>query len=320
MANIRLKDFRKNNSMKLALHCVSFIFISIFYTQTCVATETDAHTDYDSIKRLNDAFRQAYAKTRDQVLQQSGPIILVQGHRLILINGDKRLEGSIVNNAYHDLKTVAHTPLAIYALLALQKNGSLSDTVASHLVELKKTITQVSREFVDRLDDAALETRQQILLESCIDFIDNVLVSKRYSHQKLLSLTKGSLPQIQENLEEASKYRIDNYHFQALEWRKMLGPDQWARMHVLIPGATMSRVNHLAVQYFAKLLGERGESRRIIYAESRFAESQALDLLGTHLFDTQIGIAFFSDPWRMHRDALGTSAARYLETMEFDTE
>ena len=306
--------------MKLALHCISFIFISTFSSQTCLASETQSQANYDSIRRLNDAFRLAYAKTRDQVLQQSGPIILVQGHRLILFNGAQRLEGSIVNSAYHDLKTVAHTPLAIYALLALQKNGSLSDTVASHLIEFKDTITQVSKEFVDRLDDGALEARQQILLESCIDFIDNVLISKHYSHQKLLKFTKGSLPQIQENLEEASKYRIDNYHFQALEWRKMLGPDQWARMHVLIPGATMSRVNNLAVQYFAKLLGERGESRRIIYAESRFAESQALELLGTHLFDTQIGIDFFSNPWRMHRDALGTSAARYLETMQFDTE
>lgn len=131
-------------------------------------------------------------------------------------------------------------------------------------------------------------------------------------------MRRRSLPQIQENLAVAAKYRIENYHQQILKWRETLSDQQWERTHVLIPGSPMARKNSLAVQYFAKLFGERGEGRRIIYAESLFAESQAINLLGTHLLDTQIGIDFFADPWRMHRDALGTATAKYLETLRFD--
>ena len=41
-------------------------------------------------------------------------------------------------------------------------------------------------------------------------------------------------------------------------------------------------------------------------------ESQALDLLGTHLLDGTVGEAFFGDFMRMHRDLLGDAAKQYL--------
>ena len=82
----------------------------------------------------------------------------------------------------------------------------------------------------------------------------------------------------------------------------------------------MPRQNHLAVQYFAKLLGEQGEGARIVYAESLFTESQALKRLGTHVLDTQIGRDMFGDPWRMHRDLLGVAAAEYLDQLSFDKQ
>jgi hypothetical protein len=67
-----------------------------------------------------------------------------------------------------------------------------------------------------------------------------------------------------------------------------------------------------ATQYFARLLGENGEGKRIVYAESIFEESRALNLLGAHLLDTRIGSAFFDDAGRMHRDLLSDAAREYL--------
>jgi hypothetical protein len=77
-------------------------------------------------------------------------------------------------------------------------------------------------------------------------------------------------------------------------------------------GPQLPRKDNLAVQYFARLLGEPGEGRRIVYAESLFDEPEALDLLATHLVDTQVGLDFFDDPMRMHRDLLGDAAREYL--------
>ena len=174
--------------------------------------------------------------------------------------------------------------------------------------------------FDGRLGDPQLESQQKQMLQKCAGYVERVLERKSYCKDELRKLLRQLVPQIQINLRAAAKLRIDNYHHQMLVWRKTLDADQWSQLRIVIPGAALPRQNSLAVQYFAKLLGERGEGRRIVYAESLFTESQALKLLGTHLLDTEIGVDFFSDPWRMHRDALGTAAAEYLEQLEFPGE
>ncbi len=77
----------------------------------------------------------------------------------------------------------------------------------------------------------------------------------------------------------------------------------------------MPRRNNLAVQYFARLLGEKGEGKRIIYAEALFDESKALKLLGTHRIDTRLGEDIFDEPLYMHRDLLSDAAKNYLDEL-----
>jgi hypothetical protein len=52
-----------------------------------------------------------------------------------------------------------------------------------------------------------------------------------------------------------------------------------------------------------------------VYAEALFEEPKALNLLGTHLVDTEIGRDFFAEPTRMKRDLLGDAAEQILEEM-----
>ena len=75
----------------------------------------------------------------------------------------------------------------------------------------------------------------------------------------------------------------------------------------------MPRRDNVGTQYFARLLGEKGEGKRVLYAEAIFDEARALNLLGTKLIDTRIGEDFFDDPLRMHRDLLGDAARAYLD-------
>ena len=79
-----------------------------------------------------------------------------------------------------------------------------------------------------------------------------------------------------ENLELAAKYRIENYRNQIFQWRDELDEKEWSKLVFLVPGIPMARENNLAVQFCAKFLGEKGEGRRIVYAESMFDETAAL--------------------------------------------
>jgi hypothetical protein len=94
------------------------------------------------------------------------------------------------------------------------------------------------------------------------------------------------------------------------------GSDEAARFKkgysVVILGSAAPRKGSLTVQYFARLLGEPGEGARIVYAESIRDESKALDLMATWAVDTGIGVDFFNDPLRMHRDLLADVAQDYL--------
>ena len=81
-------------------------------------------------------------------------------------------------------------------------------------------------------------------------------------------------------------------------------------------GSAMPRQQNLAVQYFAWLLSEPGEGKRIVYSESVWDEQKALGLLATHQIDGDIGAAFFDDDRRMHRDLLADAAKDILKGME----
>ena len=131
------------------------------------------------------------------------------------------------------------------------------------------------------------------MLKGCRQFVNEVLRAGRVSRSELIRFIRQNVGHAQENLDRATAYRIDNYHAQATAWRAKLGPEKWAALRVVILGSSMARRHSLTTQYFAKLLGEPGESDRIVYAESLFDEQKALERLGTHLFDTHIGEDFF---------------------------
>jgi hypothetical protein len=78
-------------------------------------------------------------------------------------------------------------------------------------------------------------------------------------------------------------------------------------------GSALPRRDNLAVQFFAKILGEPGEGKRIIYAEALYDEPKALRLLATSQVDSEMALAFFDDPLMLHRDLLADAATKYLK-------
>ncbi len=305
--------------MKCITRTASVILCSFFFSVSGDATDSPyVQSANDPMQELNVFFRTAYAHARQDVLEHGGPIIVATGNRLILIDQGQRTVGTMVDRAYHDLKTVAHTPIAVYCALAREPDGPLKEEATERLEELLPLIDGALDVFEGGVYDAEDTPRQQAVLKGCKQFVNEVLRAGRVSRSELIGFIRQNVGHAQENLDRATAYRIDNYHAQATAWRAKLGPEKWAALRVVIPGSSMARRHSLTTQYFAKLLGEPGESDRIVYAESLFDEQKALERLGTHLFDMQIGEDFFSDRWRMHRDALGASAAHYLDALSMD--
>jgi hypothetical protein len=268
------------------------------------------------LAELNKSFRAAYARARQQVLDQAGPIILAEGDSLVLRRGGKRSEVRYVPAVYHTLKAVSHIPLAIYSLLFLYGEGPLSEQHLADLRDYRRRIDGAGKELEGHLPEACLARQRQIITASQ-QFLDGVLKAKRVTNAELLAFTRRLGPLLLADIEDAARAELDAMHRQVMRWKAEMTPEEWKRLHVVVMGSAMPRKGNLSVQYFARLLREPGEGPRIVYAESLSDEGRAMRLLGTRLFDTDIGVAFFGDKHRMHRDLLEDAAEEYLAQMDF---
>jgi hypothetical protein len=270
----------------------------------------------DPLAALNDSFRASYRQARADLLAKAGPVIVVEGDNLVLVRNGKRTEVKVVPQSYHDLKAIAHIPLAIAMILVPGSEQALTQEKEDQLRRYREVVVAAQSALNQRFQGDVLK-RQHVIVRSSLTFVDDALKRHKVAPIDLLNFTVTYEQPITVNAAEAAKAEIDGIHKQLTAWQNDLTAAEWKRLKVVVMGSQMPRRDNVAVQYFAKLLGESGEGKRIIYAESLWDEQKALDLLGTHLLDTWIGSAFFGDDQRMHRDLLGDAAKEYIKELDW---
>ena len=272
----------------------------------------------DPFERLDLEFRGLYADARSATLGRIDPVILVQRDTLTLLRNGRREEVTVIPPVYHRLKSVAHVPLSLFVALAPHGTGRIDDARMARLRSFRSRIEEMASalESAGFGPDRTAQSRET--LRRCVEFLDEVLAVGRYDPVKLAALTHGLGPAVLALAQDAAKAQIDAYHTRVSAWRRELSPEEWGRLRILVMGVAMPRKRNTAVQYFAKLLGLPGESRRLVYAEMLPDEPHALDLLATHQLDGELSQAFFADPGRMELDLLGNAAATYLDTLDLD--
>lgn len=297
---------------------VSLGLLCVLFVVGLRGRPADAQQAADPLLEVNKAFRRAYAGTRKELLARSDALILAEGDELVLLHKGKRTVAQTVPEKYHTLKAISHVALATYVLLLPTREGPLSETLLDSLAQYRKQLTGIEAALEGRgLAKETLSRLHQVLGDSR-QFLDRLLTEKQLSPGELAAFARREGPVLLELSAEAARAELDQLHSQVTAWKATLSSDEWKRLRVVILGSQMPRPGNLATQYFARLLREPGEGPRIIYAEGLGDEGRALQLLGTHLVDTEIGRDFFLDPRRMHRDLLSDAAAAYLERFNFD--
>jgi hypothetical protein len=265
----------------------------------------------EALLALNNAFRAAYAEAKSRVLASSSPTLIVNGDNFALLRDGRRVEANVGTALYDPVKTIAHIPLAIYVALT-PGDGAVGDDRIKTLASLRQLIPPAEASLDSLNLSTATLARQKKIVATSLAFLDDVVERRKFARSSLLAFTRGMAPLVMENVTEATRAQLDATHAQVSTWRRDLTPEEWSRLKVLIIGPHMPREDLVVTQYFLRLLHEPQEGRRVVYAESLWAEPQALDLLGTHLLDGNVGEAFFGDYMRMHRDLLGRAAGQYL--------
>jgi hypothetical protein len=294
---------------------LGFVFAAAPTSQVAAPPpQSEVKTPTDPLLALNDASRAAYRRAKEAALARTGPVIFVEGDNLVLKHGDLRTEARFTPDVYHALKSVSHIPLALDVMLTSVHDGDrVGDDLLDDLRRYRGLIVG-ARERVEtlRLGPGQAQRQTEIILAS-LRFIDSLFKSRTCEQGARTAFVHRMAPLVMANAAEAARGDLDGLHRLVSRWRDQMPAGEWNRLTVIVMGRALPRKGNLAVQYFSRLLGETGEGRRVVYAESLFDEPKALDLLASHLVDTQVGLDFFDDPTRLHRDLLGDVAKEYLD-------
>ena len=197
---------------------------------------------------------------------------------------------------YDDLKSIAHLALGLHSLF-FQSDGD-----RARLAGLRSAAESALPALRDRgLTPAQLDRQREIVRLSLAV----------QSARDLPAYERAVAPLLLANALDAARAEIADLDAAVEAARRALGPEEFARLHVVVVGAHMAREGEIAMQYFEKLLGER-EGLRLVFAEGLWDEASELKLLATHLLDSSVGEGFFGDARRMHRDLLSDAAAEVL--------
>jgi hypothetical protein len=277
----------------------------------------------DPLTPLNAAFRTAYASLRNQVLAKSSPIIIQIGDRMVLLKNGVRTEAPALSYRYHELKAVVHVPLALYVMLVPGADSKLDEAQLNKLREYRALVVQARASLEGRDFRPEQRKRQLRMIDRSLAFIDTTLRIGRVSEAALRQFTLSQSEDVQANIYEAAEDQIHTMDKQLQAWLAEMTPAERKRLRVVVGAGHMPRIGNLAMQYFSVGLGEpyeghyeeeeeRNNDFRLIYGESMFEEQDALRVLATHLLDADVGVYFFNDAQRMHRDLLGDAAEEII--------
>lgn len=262
----------------------------------------------EELDALNRASRKLYADGRALELTAVPAVILVSGDDLTLRKNGKRVTAKVIPAEYHALKCVAHSTLATFAHLAHEPGKPLGGERAKALKEYRDLLAAAGPAAEAFGFDLDTLTRQKRIISRGLAFIDRVLKDGRVSADDLNAYCRASRADVMANCAAACRAQLLATHRQVTAWKKGMTADEWAGLAVVVQGVQTPRAENAAVQYFARLFGETGEGKRVVYAEGLFEEERALNLLGTLRLDGKLAVAVFNDPARMYRDILADAA------------
>jgi hypothetical protein len=262
---------------------------------------------------LNSEFQAQYRQALAATLAQAGPLILEEGDNLILVHHGERTSVLVKPVEYHELKAVAHIPLALFVMLSFPQEASLSSARRDCLRSYRELMERARTTLPGRHFTPEQLSREQKIFSASFELLDDALASGQVSPERLASFARQSGPLLLANVVDATAIEMRELYATAAAWHKQLTPEEWNALHVIMIGPHMPREQECSMQFFERLLHEPQEGKRIIYAEALWNEKDALNLLATHVVDEAAGEAFFGDPMRMHRDLLADAAKTYLD-------
>jgi hypothetical protein len=274
---------------------------------TTASFQTSQSADLDS---ANLTFHSIYDELTARGAEDA-PALVVFPDAFFLFRANAWTEHSLTTRGFHELKGVAHVPLALFALVTKSKKAGDESETTKAILAVKNAADRASRslgEFPETSHEDVTTT-----LRAAIAFADLVL-GKNTSEDATSNFARDVGPTLLKLTEHATRLQLANLDEIVEKVLETMSESETKTLRVVVAGDHQARARNLAMQYFAHRLGETvGAESRLTYAEGVDTPQAALDLLGVQQIDRTIAAAFFGDPKRLQRDVLGDAAAKLLK-------
>ncbi len=247
---------------------------------------------------------------RDQV-----PIILAlatkSGGNLILYRpGERPLEAAPMPIAYQLSKSVAHSSLATYQLLAPHL-GNPSDRSWHGPMRVYRQQCQSALDGLHALDFSAEDKGTlRAILEHTLAFHDACLSKGTFTYEDLENYTEGLRAHLPKAMWISLRAQIPHWFTVLENWKKLLGKD-WDRTYAVTSCLYVMRQNNILFTILAQFMGQEAIGDRLLLFESTDftpAPETMLDLLARIVSDRALGKVFFKDYYLMDAELLGGGA------------
>jgi len=265
----------------------------------------------DRLYLLDAEMRAHYAEALEKSAASLSPVIHAQfdedGGTYHLRRNGRLLSVQPTPKQYKRLKSISHTPLAIYTILVGHEDWQQSlQSFCDHM--------QAGLDTLDRtqLPPELVEGSRAILAEG-VAFCREVLAAGTYDIEQYHQFAHKVAPYLRPNIEAAAAMQVDAFEALVKTWRAEMGEEEWGRLMVVVTTAWAMRRDNVHFQIFAHLMGHDAVHQRLILAEGFNDTPQAFDLLGRIVMDRQVSKLVFEDPLALDVELMGEGALKRIE-------
>ena len=192
----------------------------------------------NAVYAVDNAMQINYDSLKAQLILQLSPVVVVQndggGGIFTLVYEGRRETVSPVGPIFQLVKSISHTPLGIYVIIAPYLSQPEAADWIKPLTEFRAVLAQALAHLSGAgLPEEAIQSCTEVLLGG-IHFIDRSVAEKTFTIDGFEAFTAQVAKAIATNMKFASEAQIAGVEALLSRWRTQLGPEQWKNMYAII--------------------------------------------------------------------------------------
>lgn len=286
------------------------------------AQSAKAKVAMDDVRQLNTSMFGFYEKGLVK-FQKNFPHPLIMalfsgtGGRFILYRpGQPPLEAPPVPPVYEIMKSVGHTAMGTYALVAPYIPDAATDQGWVEDMKAYRKTVQTAKDNVANLD---ITPEQKALVNDVLGrvltFMNTSLKNGTFTAADVQAYTRGVEPDCEKLIAIASSAQVGHWFEVMTAWKKLLGP-QWDQTYALSNSIYVARQNNILFSILVQFMGEKAINNRLILLETTDFQASPNDMrtaFSRIASDRILGKYFFNDDRLMDYELLGWGGRKAIE-------